>query len=135
MPKLLEVIVTSETDAMEAEQGGADRLELVRALDQGGLTPEPGLVQQVLASVSVPVRVMLRENASMSAGGSAAFEALQSRAQALTQLSVDGFVIGFIEHGCLDVDSLRRLLEALPGRRATFHRAFDELKEPVRAIA
>ena len=38
---LLEVIVQSEADARAAAEGGADRLEVVRAIRDGGLTPRP----------------------------------------------------------------------------------------------
>jgi len=68
MARFLEVIVTSIEDAVEAEAGGADRLELVRALEVGGLTPELDLIRTVLQTVKIPVRVMLRETPSMSAG-------------------------------------------------------------------
>jgi len=37
---LLEVIALSADDAIAAERGGADRLEIVRAIDTGGLTPD-----------------------------------------------------------------------------------------------
>ena len=36
---ILEVIVLSAADAATAERGGADRLEVVRAIEVGGLTP------------------------------------------------------------------------------------------------
>jgi copper homeostasis protein len=36
---LLEVIVLSVEDARAAEEGGADRLEVVRDIHLGGLTP------------------------------------------------------------------------------------------------
>jgi copper homeostasis protein len=36
---MLEVIACSVADAVAAERGGADRLELVRDLNVGGLTP------------------------------------------------------------------------------------------------
>ncbi len=41
---LLEVIVTSVDEACAAEQGGADRLELVSDLASEGLTPSLSLV-------------------------------------------------------------------------------------------
>ena len=62
--KLLEVIVTSVDEACEAEQGGADRLELVSDFASEGLTPKLSIVERVLRVVSIPVRVMLRENES-----------------------------------------------------------------------
>lgn len=58
---MLEVIVCSVADALAAEAGGADRLELVRDLEVGGLTPPLELIQDVLRAVRIPVRVMLRE--------------------------------------------------------------------------
>ena len=56
----VEVIAQSVADAVAAEAGGADRLELVRDLDQDGLTPPPELVRAVVAAVRIPVYAMLR---------------------------------------------------------------------------
>ena len=36
---ILEVIAVDAADARAAEQGGADRIELVSAMSEGGLTP------------------------------------------------------------------------------------------------
>ena len=44
MTPLLEVIACSVADAVEAEKGGASRLEIVRDLGRGGLTPPLELV-------------------------------------------------------------------------------------------
>ena len=68
---LLEVIVQTLADAREAARGGADRLEVVRALEDGGLTPPLALVQEIAAEVSLPLRVMVRENAGYSTDASA----------------------------------------------------------------
>jgi copper homeostasis protein len=43
-------------------------------------------------------------------------------------------VIGFSEHGQLALDDIRRVLEVVPKVRVTFHRAFDQLRDPVAAI-
>ena len=59
--KILEVIVSSLEDAKQAEAGGADRLEVVRDLEVGGLTPDFQLVEQIAGAVRIPIRVMLRE--------------------------------------------------------------------------
>ena len=60
---VLEVIVESVADAREAARGGADRLEVVRALELGGLTPPLTLVREIAEAVSLPLRVMVRGNA------------------------------------------------------------------------
>jgi copper homeostasis protein CutC len=66
---VLEVIVTSLDDAIEAERGGATRLEVVRDLDRGGLTPSLGLVHDIVAAVRIPIRVMVRESDLLTRGG------------------------------------------------------------------
>ncbi|MGA8026409.1 MAG: copper homeostasis protein CutC [Bryobacteraceae bacterium] len=134
MPKLLEVIVTSLDEAVEAEIGGADRLELVRSLDEGGFTPSPDDVRRVVEAVAIPVRVMLRENATMSAGGRAEIETLIGHARTFSRLAVDGLVLGFVRNGSLDSECMREILAAAPNCRATFHLAFEHTNDPLRAI-
>jgi copper homeostasis protein len=134
MPKFLEVIVISVEDAIEAEAGGADRLELVRALDLGGLTPDPELVKQVLRAVKIPVRVMLRETPDMSSGGPEEKQLLKACAEAFASLPLDGFVLGFTRDGKVDTPAVIDILSAAPGCRATFHRAFDEVADPLASI-
>jgi copper homeostasis protein len=128
------VIVTSLDEAIEAELGGADRLELVSSLESGGLSPPLELVQSVVERVSLPVRVMLRENASMSIGSQAEINALQTSTRALAQLPIDGLVLGFINHDVVDVTATKKVLAMAPNCRATFHRAFDNLRQPLRAL-
>ena len=60
---ILEVIACTVEDAVAAEKGGADRLEIISRFDVGGLTPAPELVRAIKAKVSLPLRVMVRENA------------------------------------------------------------------------
>src|ERR1051326_3748943 len=59
---VLEVIVCCVADAVEAQKGGASRLEVVRELDRGGLTPSIQLVQAIKDAVDLPLRVMVRES-------------------------------------------------------------------------
>jgi copper homeostasis protein len=131
--RILEVIVMSSEEAREAEAGGADRLELVRDLASGGLTPEIVVVQEVLESVKIPVRVMVRERASMSAGPAEQLQRLRGLAADLSRLPINGLVLGFIKEGAVNVEATRHILEAV-NVPATFHRAFDEIADPERAI-
>lgn len=57
---LLEVICLHEHDAKRAAAGGADRIELVGTMDDGGLAPSPELLARTLSAVHIPVRPMLR---------------------------------------------------------------------------
>ncbi len=133
-PKILEIIVNTLADAIEAEAGGADRLELVRDLESGGLTPDLDLVKQILAAVKIPVRVMLREKAAMELSGPDELATLCKNAAEIDALGVDGLVAGFIRNDEVDWDTLHAIAQAAPGTKITFHRAFDFLPDPIAAI-
>src|SRR5947209_10081128 len=105
MDVLLEVIVTSVADAVEAEVGGADRLELVAALLLGGLTPPLELVREIVERVSIPVRVMVRESPSMTVANSGEVRRLRTAAAEISKLRISGLVTGFVKDGLLDIDT------------------------------
>jgi copper homeostasis protein len=130
---LLEVIVETAADAREAARGGADRLEVVRALDVGGLSPELALVREIAGAVSLPLRVMVRGNAGY---GTDAREraALVREAAAFAALPVDGLVVGFAQGGIPRIADVAEVIGAIADVRVTFHRAFDQLRDPLGAI-
>lgn len=133
-PRILEVIVDTLEDAIEAAAGGADRLEVVRDLDRDGLTPSFDLVREIQARVNVPLRVMLRENETMALKNAQELELLAQKAAELNRLEVDGIVAGFVSNGEIDVATLRAIASAAPKLKITFHRAFDALPDPLQAI-
>jgi copper homeostasis protein len=132
--RLLEVIVTSVEDAVAAEAGGADRLEIVRELLSDGLTPSWELVDQITKTVRIPARVMLRERADFVAGNQDDARLLQSIARRFSRLPIDGFVLGFLSEGRIDRAAVRAVLAGAPGMRATFHRAFEAAESPIDEI-
>jgi copper homeostasis protein len=130
---MLEVIVTSREDALAAAAGGADRLELVYALEQDGLTPDLGTAEAVLRATRVPVRAMLRARNTFDTAP-AELEKLCETAAALCELGVDGLVLGFTRAGQIDTAALRRIFRAVPNTRVTFHRAIEHVNDPVAAL-
>lgn len=130
---ILEVIVSSVADAIEAELGGADRLEVVRDLGAGGLTPDLSLVRSIRRVVTLPMRVMLRESEDDSLRGDDA--PLRTAALELQQIGVDGLVVGFLRNGNADLERTLNILDAVPQLGATFHHAFDATESPLDAIA
>jgi copper homeostasis protein len=130
---LLEVIVQTVEDARAATEGGADRLEVVRDIRRGGLTPPLSLVRAIASETPLPLRIMVRANDGY---GTTADEVpiLRRAVEGFAALSVDGLVVGFATGGEPEVDQVRRVLEAAPGVHATFHRAFDSLRDPLRAL-
>ena len=51
---LMEICCGSADDVIQAEKGGADRVELNSNLFQGGLTPSIGMLEVVKRYVSIP---------------------------------------------------------------------------------
>ena len=131
---LLEVIACSVHDAIEAQRGGAGRLELVRELGRGGLTPPLDLIEEVIGKVTIPVRVMIREADGYAAGSAADIDRLARLAERAASLGAD-VVVGFLRGGQIDVAAMNEVLAASNTIRATFHRAFDDLPDPIEALA
>ena len=130
---ILEVIVQNAADARAATDGGADRLEVVRAIGDGGLTPLLETVEAIRAETSLPLRVMVRENAGFELQPGELPE-LRRSAAACAAMGVDGLVIGFARRGVPLVGELQQVLDGVPAARITFHRAFDALDDPLAAI-
>lgn len=133
---LLEVIVSSVADAVAAEEGGAHRVEVVARLDQDGLTPSRALVEDLLTSVSIPLRVMVRPEDVFTATDAAAREAILADARRWADLPIDGVVTGYLTpDGHVDEHLLGGVAEA-SGHRVTFHRAIERVAagDPVAAL-
>ncbi|MGH9694797.1 MAG: copper homeostasis protein CutC, partial [Bryobacteraceae bacterium] len=121
---LLEVIACSVEDALEAERGGAGRLEVVRDLHLGGLTPPLRLVREILGVVSIPIRVMIRERNDYSAGTGTELQRLCVLAAEVGVLPIDGLVLGFLTGTEINVEALNKILSEVPRFPVTFHHAF-----------
>ncbi|MFJ3773824.1 copper homeostasis protein CutC [Streptomyces sp. NPDC090075] len=120
---VLEVIALDAGDAVAAQAGGADRLELVTDMAADGLTPSPRTFAAIRAAVDIDLRVMLRLADGFAAGD---VDRLTGVAGELRGVGADQFVLGFLDAGGgVDLDAVERVVAALDGCRWTFHRAID----------
>lgn len=120
---VLEVIALDAEDAVAAQSGGADRLEIVTDMAADGLTPPRETFARIRANVDIPLRVMLRQSDGFAAGD---VDALVRDAQALRAEGAEEFVLGFLdEDGNPDLVTVERVVAVLGGCRWTFHRAID----------
>jgi copper homeostasis protein len=135
---ILEIIVCSVEDAVAAERGGAGRLEVISHYEAGGLSPSFDLVREITSKVKIPARVMLRESEPFVVTDEGEIERLVDAASAFARLPIDGFVLGFLKEARggmrIDHDLVSQILACAPNLKATFHRAFEELPDPVGAI-
>ncbi|MET8902927.1 copper homeostasis protein CutC [Streptomyces sp. NPDC127113] len=120
---VLEVIALDVEDAVAAQAGGADRLELVTDMAADGLTPSAETVAAIRAAVDIDLRVMLRLADGFAAGD---VERLTRLAGRMREAGATEFVLGFLDpDGDVDLHAVERIAGALHGCRWTFHRAID----------
>jgi len=118
------VRVTQAADAHPAEAGGADRLEIVGALTDGGLSPEPLVVAEIRRRTTLPLRPVVRLRQGYGTDGGEVTR-LRGLIAAYTDAGADGVSLGFLNGlGDVDLEVMGALLAegALPW---TFHRAVD----------
>ncbi|MFT4218339.1 MAG: copper homeostasis protein CutC [Micropruina sp.] len=134
MSGLLEVIALHAADAKRAEAGGADRIELCGTLDEGGLSPEPALVEKVRAATSIQLRVMVRLRPGFGTDGAEAVR-LKGLMASYADAGADGMVLGYL-NGMGEVDAqVVGELVADGDWPWTFHRAIDWCLYPDRGWA
>lgn len=137
MPRTqLEVCVETVEDAIAAEAGGADRLELCADLSVGGLTPPYQLYIAVREAVRIPVVVMVRPRP-----GDFVYtrEERYRMTVALDHFRqywpADGIVFGTLTpEGRIDGESAAWLVQTCGSVPAVFHRAFDEVEDKVAGL-
>jgi copper homeostasis protein len=134
-PVLVEACVTSPQEAADCFDAGAERVELCRALNVGGLTPAPEAVTTTLSEAPGPIHVLARTSADTFRLGPDERRALVEEVASLVALGVDGVVIGALdETRRVDRAALEELARAADGASVTFHRAFDQVDHPLREI-
>ncbi|RIX60026.1 copper homeostasis protein CutC [Paenibacillus nanensis] len=132
---LIEVIAIRAEDAEAAYAGGADRIELVSGIAEGGLTPSIGLVEAVVKTAPLPVNVMVRPHSQSFWYSEADLSIMLRDIRAVREAGAAGIVVGVLdEYGGIDRAALERLLNAAEGLDVTFHRAFDEIADQVNAL-
>ncbi|WP_405636378.1 copper homeostasis protein CutC [Streptomyces sp. NBC_01178] len=120
---VLEVIALDAEDAVAAQAGGADRLELVTDMAADGLTPSRETFAAIRSAVDIPLRVMLRVADGFAAGD---IDVLVGKAHEMREAGAEAFVFGFLDQeGHADLVAVERLVAELDGCPWTFHRAID----------
>jgi len=128
---ILEVIATSVLDAKLAREHGADRIELISGIAEGGVTPSAGLIEQVVKAVDIPVNVMLRPHANSFHYDEDDLAVMLRDVRVIRESGAAGIVMGMLNrrNEKIDTEALELLLGETGKLAVTFHRAFDELED------
>uniref|UniRef100_A0A9L0S4A7 Copper homeostasis protein cutC homolog n=1 Tax=Equus caballus TaxID=9796 RepID=A0A9L0S4A7_HORSE len=100
---LMEVCVDSVESAVNAERGGAGRIELCSGLLEGGTTPSMGVLQVVKQCVQIPVFVMIRPRGGDFLYSDREVEVMKADIRLAKLYGADGLVFGALtEDGHID---------------------------------
>ncbi len=131
----IEICANSVESALEAQAGGADRVELCAGIPEGGTTPSWGTVRMARELLDIRLHIIVRPR-----GGDFLYSAVERRImlhdiEAARKSGADGVVFGCLTvDGDIDLPFMRELMDASQGMSVTFHRAFDMCRNPRQAL-
>ena len=134
---LFEVCAGSVQDCINAQLGGADRVELNSALHLGGLTPSLAMLKLVKEKTSLKVVCMDRPRAAGFCYDDVEIETMFEDAKILLENGADGISFGFLNSDAtINVTETKKMVELIHQyqKEAVFHRAFDCVDDPMHAV-
>lgn len=132
---ILECCVDSVESAINATNGGANRLELCSNLVIGGTTPDVALVKEIRKYTDIRIHALIRPRFGDFCYTEREIEIMKSQIRALKEAGVEGVVIGVLEEeGNLNLPAMRELMAQAEGLSVTLHRAFDMCRDPYQTL-
>ncbi|MBM7830147.1 copper homeostasis protein [Agromyces cerinus] len=143
MPRTLpvEIAVQDAAGVRVALAAGAARIELCQALGLGGLTPSAGLIEAAAgaareAGASGFVHVLVRPRGGGFVYDADELDTIVRDIRATAAAGADGVVVGVLtDAGELDLEAVRRFVDAAAGLDVTVHRAVDASADPLASVA
>ncbi|MCX6247875.1 MAG: copper homeostasis protein CutC [Bacteroidetes bacterium] len=132
---LLEACVNSVVSAIEAQKGGADRVELCENMLEGGCTPSAGAIQSARQHIHIGLFVMIRPRGRDFNYNSIEFEIMKQDVRCAKELGADGVVFGILNpDGTIDKERMEQLVNLARPMGITCHRAFDMTRDAYEAL-
>lgn len=131
----LEICANSAQSVINAEKGGAHRVELCANLWEAGTTPSTAEIKLALIHTSIEIFVLIRPRGADFVYSELEFEIMKEDIRIAKQLGVHGIVSGvLLADGSVDVGRTKELVELTAPLPFTFHRAFDVVNDSSRAL-
>lgn len=131
----LEICANSYQSAVNAEEAGANRIELCSELAIGGITPSYGLLKKISEKLTIPIHVLIRPRSGDFTFSDAEFNIMKENILLCKELGISGIVSGVLHiDNSIDLTRTKELVEISKPMNFTFHRAFDWVKNPIEEI-
>ncbi|TXD47239.1 copper homeostasis protein CutC [Polaribacter sp. IC073] len=131
----LEICANSYQSVINAEMGQADRIELCSELSVGGITPSYGLLKKVSEEITIPVHVLIRPRSGNFYYTEDEFQLMKSNIKLCKELGFNGIVSGVLNtDNSIEMDRTSELIALAKPLSFTFHRAFDCVSNPKKAL-
>lgn len=128
---LLECATDSVESALAAASGGADRLELCANLIIGGTTPTMALFDEVRSHSEIPLYILIRPRFGDFFYTDYEANVICREIEMFQKAGAEGVVIGSLnKDGSLNVEHMKRFIDAAKDMSITLHRAFDMCADP-----
>ncbi len=130
-----EACVETLEEAKLAEKRGANRIELCSDLANDGLTPSFELMKRAITELKIPVMTMARPRAGNFVHTKEEVEQMKKDINAAKKAGAAGVVFGLLTpDNKIDIENTRILAEYAKPLPVTFHKAIDELENPVDGV-
>lgn len=132
----LENCANGAISALNAQKGGADRVELCAGMPEGGTTPSIGEVRTARKLLDkARLHVIVRPRGGDFLYNDIEKEMMLEDIREIKAAGADGVVLGMLSaDGEIDIDAMRQMMKAAQGMSVTFHRAFDVCADPIEAL-
>lgn len=123
---LVEVIATTVKEAIDIEVAGADRIELVSGILEGGITPSISLINEVCNNVNIPVNIMVRPHSKSFVYDDYDLEVIYNDIAQISKTKANAIVFGSLnKNGTINEKALQKVVDIKGNLKLTFHRAID----------
>ena len=127
-----EACVESFEKALEAQNNGANRIELCENLIVGGTTPSYGTVKICLEKLNISIFPMIRARGGNFIYSKDEMEIMKEDIKVFKELGVKGVVLGCLtSDNKIDLELTKELVDLAYPMEVTFHKAIDEISNPL----
>ena len=132
---ILEACLKNAEEARSAHHPGAQRIELCCNLEVGGLTPSRKMILRCLETTTLPMKVLILPRAGNFVYSEEELLSMKEEIDFCKNHPTSGVVLGVLKKkGKIDLDATHRLSNRAHPLSVTFHKAIDEIPEPLEEL-